>query len=142
MIDSNMWMSQLTKLAIKEFGERLFFIGLQGSYRRGEATEQSDIDVVMILDNLSPDDLGRYRSLLAQLPEHEKACGFICGKKELKCWPNFDLLQVLYDTKSYYGSLDSLREKIKKTDVAEAIQSGLSVRERAVCHSDLFGANS
>ena len=39
-------MKQLATLVRKEFGERVFFLGLQGSYRRGEATEQSDIDVV------------------------------------------------------------------------------------------------
>ena len=40
------------------FGERLWFVGLQGSYGRGEATDTSDIDVVsLFLDTLNIDDL-------------------------------------------------------------------------------------
>ena len=32
------------------FRDRVWFVGLQGSFARGEATETSDIDVVVILD--------------------------------------------------------------------------------------------
>ena len=35
------------------FPDRVWFAGLQGSYGRGEATEASDIDMVVILDQLS-----------------------------------------------------------------------------------------
>ena len=30
-----------------EFGDRLLYVGLHGSYRRGEATESSDIDIMV-----------------------------------------------------------------------------------------------
>ncbi|MBQ9141799.1 MAG: nucleotidyltransferase domain-containing protein [Lachnospiraceae bacterium] len=30
-----------------EFGDRLLYVGLQGSYLRGEATESSDIDIMV-----------------------------------------------------------------------------------------------
>ncbi len=33
-----------------------YFVGLQGSYGRGEATESSDIDIVVILDELTEFD--------------------------------------------------------------------------------------
>lgn len=43
---------KLLELFIKNlhliFGEKIIFIGLQGSYTREEATENSDIDVVII----------------------------------------------------------------------------------------------
>ena len=32
------------------FGPRLLYLGLSGSYARGEATEESDIDIHLILD--------------------------------------------------------------------------------------------
>ena len=35
------------------FRECVWFVGLQGSYGRDEATETSDIDVVVIIDELS-----------------------------------------------------------------------------------------
>lgn len=36
------------------FGSRLLYLGLSGSYARGEATEESDIDIHLILDELAP----------------------------------------------------------------------------------------
>ena len=53
------WMKHYQKQVGKEFGNRIWFIGLQGSYGRGEATEKSDIDVVFILDHMSIEDLQR-----------------------------------------------------------------------------------
>lgn len=54
------WMNEyLNKLQVL-FGSRLRFVGLQGSYGRGEATDGSDIDVVVILDIVAPEDLKAY----------------------------------------------------------------------------------
>ena len=47
------WMKDLTEKLKRQFGQRLLFVGLQGSYQRGEATADSDIDVVVLLDTLS-----------------------------------------------------------------------------------------
>ena len=58
------------------------FIGYQGSYARQEATDRSDVDMVVILDKLSTDDLKLYRSIVKSMPFSEKACGFICGLPE------------------------------------------------------------
>ena len=43
-------MDEFLQALDRAFGERVWFVGLQGSYGRGEATETSDIDVVVILD--------------------------------------------------------------------------------------------
>ncbi|MBQ9996427.1 MAG: nucleotidyltransferase domain-containing protein, partial [Clostridia bacterium] len=42
------------------FGERVRFIGIQGSQARGEANENSDIDVVLLLDRLDYADIKAY----------------------------------------------------------------------------------
>ena len=70
----------------RSFGPRLRYVGLQGSYLRGEATEDSDLDVMVVLDRLAPADLDRYRAILAALPQPEKACGFLCGTEDLARW--------------------------------------------------------
>lgn len=57
----------------KIFGSRIWFIGLQGSYGRNEASEQSDIDVVLILDQVSAEDLHTYGKVLDSLPAREKS---------------------------------------------------------------------
>ena len=40
------YMEHLVQLLRQQFGEQLLYVGLQGSCRRGEATENSDIDAV------------------------------------------------------------------------------------------------
>ena len=66
------------------FEKRVWFVGLQGSYSRGEATKTSDIDVVVILDELSASDIQRYNATLDTLPHRELICGFLSGKEELE----------------------------------------------------------
>ena len=56
MFDINAWLDIIIKKLQNEFEQRLLFVGLQGSYNRGEATQSSDIDLVVILDNLSFED--------------------------------------------------------------------------------------
>lgn len=51
MIEITGWMKGFLQKLDNIFGKRVFFVGLQGSYGRGEATETSDIDVVVILLN-------------------------------------------------------------------------------------------
>ena len=61
-------------------------MGLQGSYGRGEATEASDIDIVVILDKLSADDIQTYNSMLDTLPHRDLICGFLSGRDEIMNW--------------------------------------------------------
>ncbi len=57
MIDIKTWIAEFTNKVGQAFKSRVWFIGLQGSYGRSEATETSDIDVVVILDELRINDL-------------------------------------------------------------------------------------
>ena len=47
MFDLNRYLADLTLNCRSAFGERLLYMGLQGSYLRGEAHENSDIDVMV-----------------------------------------------------------------------------------------------
>lgn len=62
----------------------MWFVGLQGSYGRGEATETSDMDIVVILDTLSVADMQAYHVMLDTLPHRELICGFLSGKDEMR----------------------------------------------------------
>lgn len=79
MIDIKKWVEEYLIRAKDLFGERLVFVGLQGSYGRGEATENSDIDVVLILDEVKPGDLSEYGKMLDTLAHRSKVCGFVSG---------------------------------------------------------------
>ena len=52
MIDITNWMSNFLQTLNKTFENRVWFVGLQGSYGREEATETSDIDVVTMSETL------------------------------------------------------------------------------------------
>ena len=77
MIDITNWMSNFLQTLNKTFENRVWFVGLQGSYGRGEATETSDIDVVVILDELSAKDIHIYNGMLDTLPHRKLICGFL-----------------------------------------------------------------
>ena len=125
MLEITSWTKQFLKVLDETFGERVWFAGLQGSYGRGEATETSDIDVVVILDDVSAVDLQTYRAMLDTLPNRELICGFLSGKQELLNWEPSDLFQFYYDTKPLKGSLDELLELLDDAAVNRAIKSGV-----------------
>ena len=123
-MDISAWLNDFLHTLTLNFGERVWFVGLQGSYARGEATETSDIDVVVILDDVSAQDTQTYSSMLDTLPHRELICGFFSGKKELLNWEPSDLFQFYYDTKPIKGSLDELLLLIDDEAVNRAIKIG------------------
>ena len=135
MIDIQTWIKIFTEKVEKVFANRLWFIGLQGSYGRGEATDTSDIDAVVILDELRINDLITYRDMLDTLPNREFVCGFISGKDELLNWETSDLFQFYYDTTPIKGTLDCLLEKIDKHAVMRAIRIGACNIYHACVHN-------
>ena len=48
MIDITLWTDRYMMALKDTFGDRIWFAGIQGSHGRGEATEDSDIDMVVI----------------------------------------------------------------------------------------------
>ena len=138
MIDIKSWMEQFTKLLNETFGERIYFVGLQGSYGRGEATESSDIDVVVIFDQLTAEDIKTYRNMIDTLPYREKLCGFLSGKDELINWESSDLFQFYYDTTPIFGTLDALLTKIDTAAIDRAIKMGACNIYHGCVHNMLF----
>ena len=125
MIDISAWMSTFSEALTKRFAERVYFIGLQGSHARGEANEHSDIDVVVILDELSAADIQTYNTMLDSLPHRSQICGFLSGKDEILHWEASDLFQFYHDTLPIKGSLDELRPLLDDAAVSKAIHTGV-----------------
>ena len=124
MIDITVWMQDFLQTLNETFANRVWFVGLQGSYGRGEATETSDIDSVVILDELSASDIQKYNTMLDTLPHREMICGFLSGKDELLNWEPSDLFQFYHDTTPIKGSLDELLPLLDKVAVERAIKIG------------------
>ena len=125
MIDITAWMKNFLQALNETFGSRVWFVGLQGSYGRGEATETSDIDIVVILDELSAVDIQVYHNMLDTLPRRELICGFLSGKDEILNWEISDLFQFCHDTTPIKGSLDEVMAGIDEDAVNRAIKIGV-----------------
>lgn len=131
------WMEGFLSALTERFGERVWFVGLQGSYGRGEATETSDLDTVVILDSVMAADIRAYREVLDTMPHREKLCGFFSGREELLHWEPSDLFQFYFDTVPIVGSLDELLPCIDRTAVRRAIQMGACSIYHACVHNML-----
>ncbi len=138
MIDISAWMDDFLRAINEAFGNRVWFIGLQGSYGRGEATENSDIDVVVILDELSASDIKKYNRMLDKLTHRELICGFLSGKEELLNWEPTDLFQFYYDTRPIKGSLDELLGLIDDSVIERAIKLGVCNIYHGCVHNMLY----
>lgn len=135
------WLNLAIEKLQKTFSEKLLFVGLQGSYNRGEATPESDIDLVVILDKLSFEDLKEYRKIIDEMPNKELACGFISGKKELQNWSKSDLFQFFYDTKSLVGNLESIILPPSIEDIKKSIKTSSETLYHAAVHSFVHSVN-
>ena len=138
MIDITAWMKDFFQTLNDTFANRVWFVGLQGSYGRGEARDTSDIDVVVVLDELSAMDIGTYNDMLDTLPHRELICGFLSGKTEIMNWEPSDLFQFYYDTTPIQGSLDELLAVIDESAVNKAIKIGACNIYHGCVHNMLF----
>ena len=141
MIDITAWMDDFLQKLNNTFANRVWFVGLQGSYGRGEATDASDIDIVVILDELSAIDIRNYNDMLDTLPHRELICGFLSGKKEIMNWEPSDLFQFCYDTTPIKGSLDEVLAVIDESTVNRAIKIGACNIFHGCVHNMLYEKN-
>ena len=138
MIDIDNWINTFLDAVNDTFANRVWFVGLQGSYGRGEATETSDIDVVVILDELSAMDIQTYNKMLDTLPHRELICGFLSGKDDIMNWEPSDLFQFCNDTTPIKGSLDEVIAVVDESAVNRAIKIGACNIFHGCVHNMLY----
>ena len=138
MVDISTWMQKFVQTLSETFSNRIWFVGLQGSYGRGEATEASDIDIVVILDELSAVDIRAYNDMLDTLPNRELICGFLSGKQEIMNWDPSDLFQFCHDTTPIKGSLEEVMAVIDESAVNRAIKLGACNIYHGCVHNMLY----
>ena len=139
-MDMEEWTQGWLELVKGSFGEeRIICAGLQGSRARGEAGPASDIDTVLILDRLKPEDLVVYRNALEGIPRRELVCGFISGQEELRCWDRGELFSFCQDTVPFLGSLDFALELTGREDVRRGTLTGACAIYHGCIHNFLHG---
>ena len=134
MVNINTYILQLIVLLQNQFGARLLYVGLQGSYLRGEATDSSDIDIMVVIDELSVSDLTTYRSIIESLPHANKSCGFICSKVDLENWNPLEICHVLNSTKDYFGVLAQLIPTYNEQDIRNFVKMSINNLYHEICH--------
>lgn len=139
LTDINAYIENLLALLKEEFGDQLLYLGLQGSYLRGEATEDSDIDAMVILSKLSPEMLRRYRRVIKTAGYEELSCGFICGREEMKSWNRFEIPCLLKSTRDIYGKLADFVPEYTQDDLRNYIKVSIDGLYHAICHTYVHG---
>lgn len=134
MVDIENYISRLIDLLLDRFGSRLLYVGLQGSYFRAEATDSSDIDIMVILDRLHISDLDSYRSIILSLEEPDKSCGFICSKADMANWNPCEIGHLLHSTKDCYGMLSRFIPPFTEHDIRNFVKLSLNNTYHDICH--------
>ena len=134
MIDIENYIAKLIPSLQQCFGGRLLYVGLQGSYLRGEATNSSDMDIMVVLDRLSVSDLDAYREVIHSLEHEDKACGFICSGDDLANWNPLEICHLINSTRDYYGALSRMVPPYTREDVRNFIKLSLNNLYHEICH--------
>ena len=121
------------------FGARLLYVGLQGSYLRGEAHDGSDLDLMVVIDALTKDDLDLYRACLENRGDAIPSCGFLCGREELSAWNPMEILHVQHSTKDLLGTLALLLPAVTMEDHRHFVQLSAGNLYHALCHRYVHG---
>lgn len=140
-MDIDTWMNDLIDQLKTEFKGRLVLVGLQGSRARGEQREDSDIDIVAVIEDLNADDLASYRSIVQRMPHAELACGFIGSPDVLAAWPRHDVFNLVNDTDIRYGSFDFMDAEFPAEEAKLAADACASEIYHALCHTAVFEPN-
>ena len=134
MVNIERYIAELIDLLKCRFEARLLYVGLQGSYLRGEATESSDIDIMVIIDDLSMADLDSYRAIIESMEHFDKSCGFICSKSDLANWNPLEMCTLLNGTKDYCGVLREFVPVHTEEDIRNFVKMSLNNLYHEICH--------
>ncbi len=142
MVKIESYISTLIDLLRDHFGERLVYVGLQGSYLRGEATDESDIDIMVVINDLSVDDLASYRKIIRSMEYADKSCGFICSKEDLSHWNPLEIANLLNSTKDHWGTLCELVPAYSEEDIRNFVKLSVNNLYHELCHRYIHSRNN
>jgi len=139
MVDIEKYISQLIRELKISFGERLIYVGLQGSYLRGEAGDESDIDIMTVIEGLNIADMDAYREIIKSMPSADKSCGFICSVEDLKHWNPLEMFHLLHSTEDRYGELSGLVPSYTTEDIRNFVKMSINNIYHELCHRYIHG---
>lgn len=133
-MDIQAYLNRLIGGLTHTFGDRLLYMGLQGSYLRGEATETSDIDVMVIFDEIDASTLDTYRELLISVGDYDRSCGFVCSREDMAAWNTPEVCHLLHTTRDLYGRLADFVPAYTREDVIQYVKVSVGNLYHELCH--------
>jgi len=117
--------------SVKEaFGGRLKYIGLRGSHLRGEAQPRSDVDFLIILDEITQRDLEVLKNLIRKQPH--RISPYVFSLDEFKGLPRYGKAQFWLEEPSMF-SMFCMPEPTRE-DLWEIVKSNLDTAIHTVRH--------
>jgi hypothetical protein len=95
---------------------------------------------MVVLDKLSPEDLGAYKSIISRMENPEKYCGFISGSCELANWNTLEICQLTHETLDCYGTLATLVPSYTDEDIRNYVKLSAGNLYHEICHSFIYSA--
>ena len=112
------WLGEFLQRLRKTFGGRLVFVGHHGSWARGDATPDSDIDTMVVLDHIASSDLAAYRAVIDAMPDGGRdASGLLNSVAEMRALPRSGLTQCFYGCQVLHGAIDGIVERPTADDL-------------------------
>lgn len=133
-MDIQAYLNRLIGGLTHTFGDRLLYVGLQGSYLRGEATETSDMDVMVIFDEIDASTLDTYRELLISVGDYDRSCGFVCSREDMAAWNTPEVCHLLHTTRNLYGRLADFAPAYTREDVIQYVKVSVGNLYHELCH--------
>ena len=121
--DVNTWLELFLSRLRERFGERVVFVAHHGSWARGEAHEDSDIDAFVILDRVDDETLAEYREVMESLPytQEHMVSTFMGSAVELRAWPRHQQVECWYGCRTLHGNLADLVDPPTDADCIEDV---------------------
>jgi predicted nucleotidyltransferase len=103
------WLEEFVGRLREAFGSRLVFVGHHGSWARGEAGADSDIDAMVVVDHIDADDLATFRHVIHAMPDGGKlASGLFNAIAELQARSPSEMMQYFYGCEVLHGSVEGI----------------------------------
>lgn len=142
MIELESWLKAYADRMEAAFGERLVLLGLQGSYRRGEATEESDIDLVARAEPGGRGGTAAVPGAGAGAAGGGKGLRLHRGAGRAAELAPVGSLPAGRDVRVLRGRAEAVFPAFTAADARQAAREGAAALYHAACHSFLYGEAS
>ncbi len=132
------WLETLLDKLKASFDNRLLLVALVGSRARDDSNPQSDVDINVILDVVTPEDINLYRDIINSMPHSHYACGYLGGLEEIRIWPRYDLVAFHYGCRILYGDVNDVVGPITALDIRNNALATLTNINHAGRHSLIY----